>query len=63
MTDYCKCQNSLCLSRMGCYRYMARDGYRQCYAEFKPDSRGRCEYFIPLMKGEEHDSKTLRLQK
>jgi hypothetical protein len=38
---------------------MARDGYRQSYAEFKPDSRGRCEYFISLkkMRGEEHGTK------
>lgn len=58
MTDYCKCTNSRCLSRMGCYRYMVRDGFRQSYAHFKPDSRGRCKYFVSLKKMEETEDES-----
>ena len=47
MTDISKCQNTDCSSHLECWRYLApAHPYWQSYAQFDPDGKDKCEYFI-----------------
>ncbi len=45
MPDISMCQNDNCPKRADCYRFTAKPGERQSYANFQPDEKGECEYF------------------
>ena len=49
MADITKCENKKCKIKEQCYRYTAKDGYLQSYAEFNKDKeikdKKECEYF------------------
>jgi hypothetical protein len=48
MPDISMCQNQLCPLRETCYRFTATpDTPYQCYAVFKPDENGECDYYWP----------------
>jgi len=48
MPDIAMCMNQECPSRNDCHRYTAQPNeLRQSYADFKPDSSGKCESFWP----------------
>ena len=50
MTDITKCANKKCKIKEQCYRYTAKDGYWQSYAEFNKGKeikdKKECEYFM-----------------
>jgi hypothetical protein len=49
MCDISMCRNFRCPLCEGCYRFKALpDPYQQSYAEFKPDKKGKCEYFMTI---------------
>lgn len=46
MADICKCKGKHCDKKENCFRYIAKDGYRQSYfAETPTDANGKCEYY------------------
>ena len=48
MPDISMCENTACLLREVCYRFMAEPSEYQSYSKFEPDENGKCEYFYPL---------------
>lgn len=46
MPDLCMCRNKECPLNKKCYRYTAKSDLAQSYADFKPDEKGKCEYFM-----------------
>lgn len=47
MPDITMCANHFCGKRHECYRYMAKPGYWQSYADFEGDEDG-CAHFYPI---------------
>jgi hypothetical protein len=46
-TDISKCKNETCESKQKCWRYLAPiNEHWQAFAQFDPDGKDRCEYFI-----------------
>ncbi|WP_276978716.1 hypothetical protein [Flavobacterium filum] len=52
MPDITMCDNSECLLRATCYRYMAiPSDFRQSYSTFVPEGKRnevKCSYFMPI---------------
>lgn len=50
MTDITKCANKNCKIKEQCYRYTAKDGYWQSYANFNDNKeikdKKECEHFL-----------------
>lgn len=44
MTDITKCFRG-CKKQDSCYRWYAKDGARQSYADFEPDENGNCDHY------------------
>jgi hypothetical protein len=49
MPDISMCQNTDCPKHKTCWRFNApRNLQWQAFAEFKPDSEGNCDFYIPM---------------
>lgn len=54
MPDISMCKNERCLQKKTCYRYTAVPSkYQQVYGDFKPDAKGKCDYYMYRPKKEE----------
>lgn len=49
MPDFSMCSNTKCPSREMCYRYRVKPSeFRQAYADYRPDDRGKCDSFSSI---------------
>jgi len=48
MPDISMCNNSKCPLREDCYRFKAKPGYYQTYADFEYDEEEGCDYFMKI---------------
>lgn len=46
MSHFSMCQDGECPSRETCYRFNAKVGYAQSYANFARAGRKKCDYYI-----------------
>ena len=56
MADISMCDNKTCTLKETCYRFNAPvNKYRQSYADFKQDERGKCDYYWKIEKEEKNE--------
>ncbi len=50
MVDITKCSAEKCKKKKTCYRYLAKDSYRQVYFRKPPKEKNKCKYYITRRK-------------
>jgi len=53
MPDISMCENQTCPLKETCYRFKAIPNTHQSYADFKPDEKGKCDYYYPIKNRKE----------